>query len=235
MLLFDIVYSASCSPNNEICLTSTINGTDIKVAIAYKPFSGYLAFGYGGEKMTNQNMVFLMQGQKGLSADSYQSTTFALPKKVTNTWKIVSSSDSEIVITGTDSKYPTDSGTVVYASSSVVGGVPQQHTNNVGSFSITVTKYSPPKAAPKPVNSDKNPSLSESTKNSSGLAEGSKNKTTSNNNSTLSKSKKPLIPTVKTINKTKLEVPTVAYNFSGAVTHQLNFAELLVLMTILSQ
>ena len=143
-----LIFSQACSPNKEICLTPSVSEKVISIDITFTPFTGYLAFGYGGVGMTDESMVILMPSGTGFTADSYFSTTMSTPKKVANVWKVVSSSAGKVSISGFDGAFPKTGGQFSWASGPVTGGSIKQHADKVGTFKLEESAYK--KASPSP-------------------------------------------------------------------------------------
>ena len=150
MLLWPTLFSQSCSTGNEICLTPTISGIQISIKISFKPFTGWLAFGYGGQNMENQTMVFIMPGSNGYTADSYFSKSVTTPQKVQNTWTVSPGGTSgQITITGIDAAFPrTAAAPFVWASGPVSSTGISQHSKLVGYFPVTASKATAATAPP---------------------------------------------------------------------------------------
>ena len=158
MLFTLAVYSQSCDTNKDICLTPTTTGASTSIDITFSALDGYVAFGYGGESMSNSNMVVITKGANGYVADSYFSSGFSTPKIVTNVWTVSSSGTNKLTIKGSDPKFK--AGSFIYAKGKVTGGQIQKHTTVFGSFDVTmgagtdkyatasVVPVTPPKASP---------------------------------------------------------------------------------------
>ena len=136
MIFAQLLFAASSTPNGELSITPTKTGSGVSLDLQFKPFTGYLAFGYGGTSMTNQNIVVIMQNGQSFTASSYHSDSRTTPTKVTDVWKVVSSGNGKMTITGNDSKYPINGGTFIYANGAVTNGQIQQHTTVYGTFSV---------------------------------------------------------------------------------------------------
>ena len=136
MLFVTGLFAKSCTLKNELCITPSVSTGGITLTLAVEPFTGYLAFGYGGSGMENQNMVVLEAVANGYSTSSYYSSSESTPSKVANKWKVTSSSPGKVVIQGTDSKYPVSGGQLVYAQGAINGGQLQKHTTVYGKFNV---------------------------------------------------------------------------------------------------
>lgn len=138
MLLNLIIYSQSCTNGKELCLSPQIQGSTATIEITFQPFQGYLAFGYGGLGMDNQNMVVISNSTGvGYTANSYYSKRETTPQKVTNTWNVISSGSSSLTISGPLLQFPTSAGNFVWASGEMSGGVLMKHSSaHHGSFSV---------------------------------------------------------------------------------------------------